>query len=264
MVFRFQEKPSSGNATLDQPTRELVYYASGSTDRSFVEAYAYSATAAILSTPRGTLYRQDIKVSWSSSDYAVVTVPYGPNSRMPGSWKMHYDTAGGTIHITNSKSTVNRYPVGQAPDEKGAIGHNGEDIDGADVVTPALKINFDFRFPSGAMGLSKIKLLARRTAYVNNDTWMTFAPGEALFLGASGEEGSDCETTATLQFAMSENVDGLTIGDIAGISKNGHDYVWIRYQDLPDGGKATRVPKYVYVERVYYRTSFATLFGFGG
>jgi len=263
MTFRFAEMPDSGNSSMDQPSRELRYFASGSTDHSFVESYAYSATPAIISTPRGTLYRQDIKLAWGASDYAVATVSYGPNSNIPGTYRLSYDTSGGTVHITNSKSTVNRYPAGVAPDMKTAIGVNKDDVDGTDVVLPALKLTVSFKFPVGVMGLPKIKLLSRRTAYVNSEPWLTFAAGEVLFLGASGEEGSDCETTAALQFACSENVDGLTIGDIAGIAKDGHDYVWIRFEDKPAGGKPTRVPKHVYVERVYSRTNFATLFGFG-
>jgi hypothetical protein len=67
---------------------------------------------------------------------------------------------------------------------------------------------------------------------------------------------------------MAANVTGLTIGGIAGVAKKGWEVAWIRYQDtitVADGkDNPTRVPKYVYVDRVYDTIPMATALGFGG
>ena len=42
--------------------------------------------------------------------------------------------------------------------------------------------------------------------------------------------------------AYSENVTGLSIGDIANIVKKGHQYAWIAYKDAEDSGKPSVQP----------------------
>lgn len=272
MTFRLEEKPTSGSSTAVPPSRQLEFYASGSADVNFVINSAIGATPAVIFTPQGVLYRQDVKLDWEASDYCNVTVPYGPNSAAVGGYKISFDTSGGTVHITSSRGTAHRYGLagpGDAPDLGGTIGWNGDDVDGCEIVVPALRLNVSFRHPQGVITLARIKQLARNTSYVNDDDFLTFAAGEVLFLGASGEEGTDCETTINYQLACAENADGankLTIGAIANIVKRGHDYAWVRYADDVDAGPPKRpikFAKHVYVERVYAVTSFKTLFGFG-
>jgi len=267
MTFRFAEMPSSGNLETNPPSLQLKYFATGSSDQAYVAAFAAGATPSITATPQGVLYRQNISLSWESSAYCVVTANYGPTDKTLGSYEVSFDTAGGTVHITGSKDTVGLYPAGQAPDMGGAIGVNGDDVDGTDIVVPALKLTVSFRHPAGVITLPQVKTMARHTAYVNDDEFLTFAPGEVLFLGASGRWGPGTETSLQYQFACSENADGdkkLTFGDIANVVKQGHDYCWIRFKDEVVGGKPVKVPKYAYVERVYSRVDFAPLFGFGG
>lgn len=212
------------------------------------------------------IYRQDVKLNWTAADYCIVTVPYGPTDKTLGSYDIHASSSGGTVHITSSRSTVARYGAG-APDMEQTIGVNGNDVDGCDVVVPACKITVSFRHPQGIITMPRVKQLARNTAYVNDDIFLTFDPGEALFLGFDGQWGPNTETAIRYEYAMAENADGakkLTIGDIANIVKQGHDYCWIRYADDEAGGLPVKVAKHVYIERVYARTAFVPLFGFGG
>jgi len=267
MAFRFNEMPGSGNVTVDPPTEERKYYAVGSVSQSFVTNFAQAATPAMIATPMGILFKQDVKLDWTAADYCVVTVPYGKTDKTLGSYEVTFSTTGGTVHITSSRSTVNRYPAGVAPDMEQTIGVNGDDVDGCDVIVPALKLTVAFKHPQGVITIDRVKQLARNTAYVNDDTFLTFAPGEVLFLGADGGWGPQTETTIRYEFAMAENADGakkLTIGAIANVVKQGHDYAWVRYEDDVAGGFPTKVAKHVYVERVYARTSMVPLFGFGG
>lgn len=270
MAFRFEEKPGSGNSTIIPAYREKVYYASGSKDENFVLNAAVAATPAAIFTPQGKLYRQDVRLSWKAAAYCEVSVPY--TKRNVNEPDISFDTTGGTVHITSSRQTVEKYGVGgagDAPDMKQTIGVNGDDVDGCDIAVPALKLTVSFRHPSGVITMAQVRSLARSTAYVNSDVWLGFQPGEVLFLGASGGWGPETETTIQYQFACSENAENgvagdkrLTIGDIANIVKKGHDYVWVRYVDDVDAGRPIKKAKHVYVERVYETVSFFLLFGF--
>lgn len=259
--------PGSGNATAIPPSLEKMYFASGKTDENFVLGYANAATPAIVFTPQGTLYKQDIRLDWQHADYCIVTVPYGPKNL--GSYSVAFDTTGGSVHITSSKATVSRWGVGgagDAPDMKGTIGWNGDDVDGTDIVVPALKLTVSFKHPQGVITMNRVRQLARYTANVNDDIWLGFNPGEVLFMGASGNWGPESETSLQYHYVCAENADGanaLNIGDILNVVKAGHDYAWVRYTDGVDGGLPVKVAKHVYVEKVYSRIAFATLFGFG-
>jgi len=59
-----------------------------------------------------------------------------------------FDTGGGTQHITQSIETVNRYPA-DAPDYKGAIGYDGENVAGVDIAQPTLNPDRNALLPRG-------------------------------------------------------------------------------------------------------------------
>jgi hypothetical protein len=51
------------------------------------------------------------------------------------------------------------------------------------------------------------------------------------------------------------------VGSITGIEKKGHEYMWVRYEAESDTASKTllKVPKYVYVNKVYREASFSGL-----
>jgi hypothetical protein len=163
-----------------------------------------------------------------------------PRKRNVGSFQLSFDTTGGTVHITASKQTIAAYGTGATVnDHKQSIGVTGPDKDpeGADVVIPVLKLTATFKHPQGIITLPQIKNLARWTGKVNSDTFLTFAPGEVLFLGCTGSEGTDSPTDIQYHFACSENLTGLSIGGITVANKLGHHLYWIQFQSgvTPDG-----------------------------
>ncbi len=99
------------------------------------------------------------------------------------------------------------------------------------------------------------------TACVNNDAFKGFAPGEVLFLGASGTQRGQEDWEITFKFAASPNATGLVIGEITGINKKGWEYLWVRYADAEDTTAKVLVKKpiAVYVEQVYPMAAFAGL-----
>lgn len=264
MSFHFDERPESRQQTSESVTLEFVAY--GESDDQFVSSYALAATPAIYSTVYGTFYRQDIQIRPQSADLYYITVPYGPKKRENGSWTFSFDTTGGTVLVKTSKETVASYGAAGnpfIPDHKQAIGVNGDNVEGCEIIIPALRIDVTFRHPYGVVTINHAKTLARLTGKTNSASFLGFDAGEVLFLGARGQDGSEAEAEVTYGFAMSENATGLNIGDISGIAKKGHQYLWTWYSDEEDSGNPVRRPKFAYVERVYAEANLAQVLGFG-
>lgn len=262
-LFRFTESRDSRRTTTVPPTYTAAYTAAGTNDGAYVRAYALAATPSVVSLIDGTVYRQDVSVEPLGFELWKVTVPYAQKTRETGEYTLTFDTSGGTVHISASKATIGKYPSGTAPDFKQLIGVNADQVEGADIVIPALKITASFRHPAAFMTLAQIKYLATITGFVNSATFLTFAAGEVLFLGAAGSEGTTVETEVTYQFAMSANATGMTIGDVANVAKKGHEAIWIKYKDAVDSTLPVKQPEFVYVERVYDTVDLALGLGFG-
>jgi hypothetical protein len=262
MVFRFKERPTSRRSAKNQ--FELQYVAAGATDEYYVRGYALAATPAIVNTPEGTLYRQDLSIDWQASDIAYVSVPYAERKKENGTFRLSFDTTGGTLTIKCAKEHIATFPSTGAPNHGGAINVHGDEVDGTDIVVPALKITAHFTHPAGIITLPQIKHLARTTGKSNSDNFLTFAPGEVLFLGCSGSEGTDAPTEVAYQFAMSENLQNHVIGGISVLAKAGWDVAWIQFKDDVSNNKPVKPPEWIHVERVYDRVPLALALGFGG
>jgi hypothetical protein len=210
-------------------------------------------------------------------DVSATYVKTGADDDNPLRRARSFDTGGATAHMTQAIPS-DTYPTGEhrfppaAPDQKGAIGVDGEKVAGVDVVTPMLSWTESYDVPSTYVTAAYIKTLAELTGTVNNAAFKSFAAGEVLFVGCSGsqewdEEKGDGPWNLSYKFTASGNCGeggtypALKLGDVSGIQKDGHDFLWITYEPKADATTASllRVPKYVYVNKVYRRTNFASL-----
>lgn len=268
MSFSWTERKDSRRVEEESGAFELRYSATGSSDETFVFAYATSATPVVTFAAGKTMYRQNITLDPRGPSFFVVTSSYSPRKNEMGEYSFSFDTTGGTIVITQSYETLQSYKAtgvaGDIPNHKGAIDVQGNDVKGTTVVIPALKMTYRFKHPLGVVNESLARNLARATGKTNNDIWHGFRPGECLFLGATGEDGSDSPASVDYSIACSENVTGLTIGDIANVAKRGWDAIWVAYfeEKDDDANERTMRPKYAYVERVYREMNFAQTLGF--
>lgn len=189
-----------------------------------------------------------------------------------------FDTGGGTQHITQAIPS-DTFPEGEqrfhtgspaAPNMFGAIGVDGDSVQGVDIVVPQLTWTETYDVPAIYVTTTYIKSLSSLTGTVNNSTFRGFAAGEVLFTGASGsqqwdEEKGDGPWSLSYKFVASANqgagktFPAIKIGNIEDIEKDGHDYLWVRYEDSLTGDTVLRRPKFVYVNKVYRRQNFSTL-----
>jgi hypothetical protein len=267
MTIRIITLPDGVKTNAQTPTETRRYKIVGTSDQSTVNGYAFAATPGIIATVFGLLYRQDVQSSQTHYNQWMVEVTYGQRKNVTGDFTWDYDTTGGTIHITQAKQEVSRYPTATAPNQKGAIAVDGNEVKGTEIIVPALKINIQFKHPQGVVSLAYADFLADITGTTNSTTFLGFAPGRVLFLGSRGSDGTDAEAVAGYSFAVGKNQTGQTIGDIVGVAKKAWEVAWVRYKDaitVADGKDLpTREPKFVYVNRVYEEIDMAAALGFG-
>jgi hypothetical protein len=234
--------------------------------------------------PNVQLRAESYTVSYLGDDAWQVTISYEKNGaedeeqRDPLKRSRAFDTSGGTQHVTQATggtittvggttttSVVERkYPTATAPSMSGAIGVDGQSVNGVDIVVPALSWTETYDVPHQYVTAAYIKGVAGLTGTVNNGAFRTFAAGEVLFMGCSGAQEWDDQRgngpwSLSYKFVASPNVTAQTIGDISGIEKQGHEYLWVRYEDAVSTNELVKKPKYVYVNKVYRDGNFSGL-----
>ncbi|GJQ30659.1 MAG: hypothetical protein HBSAPP03_25430 [Phycisphaerae bacterium] len=247
---------------------ELAYIVLG-TDNDIAARDALEAEAPV---NYATLPRQSVQIEplgpglWDGVARYALSGGGGGGGLPTGESSFQFDTGGGTQHITQSRATVQRVPAPGmvAPDFQGAIGVSADGVEGIDITVPVYTFAETHYKPDSAITGAYKGVLFSLTGKVNGDGFRGFAPGEVLFLGASGAKrgsGTEADWEITYRFAASPNASGLSIGPIGGITKQGWDYLWVRYSDQEDTAAKALVkrPIAAYVERVYESGSFAAL-----
>lgn len=253
-----------------ESSRELVYFAWGSDDDAAVRT-------AVLGTAPATydgLSREECSLEPLENGAWEASVSYtSPNSVAPeansGNYQSKYSVTAGTQHITQSLATVHAYSESEEeyppPNFHGAIGVDKDSINGCDILVPTMEWEETHAISDDLVDGAYVRTLMDFTGTVNGSSFRDFSAGEVLFMGASGQQRSDGLTwDVTFKFAFSGNRTGITVGLISGIAKKGWEYMWVYYVDSPDPveGVIPKIPRYVYVEKVYRDSpaSFETLF----
>jgi hypothetical protein len=258
------------------PSCELSYLAWSTDNDETVRDEIAAAAPATYTIDDNELDRQSIEVepifvdSVNHTGQWKATVRYGAatgsSPKPEGTNTISFDTGGGTQHITQSLSTVQKYaPSGKtAPDCKGAIGvsHNGSDISvsGCDILVPEFRWTEEHVLPEATV-TSKAATWYALTGKTNSSAWRGYNEREVRFDGCSGQRRGDGKWEITFRFSASPNRTGITIGSITGIAKKGWEYLWVMYGDVEDATakRLTKQPIAAYVEKVLEDGAFADL-----
>ena len=181
-----------------------------------------------------------------------------------GGYTISIDTTGGTGKQTEAFTQQKFDATGEdnAREYGTTVNVQNNEPQGVDRVLPALKLNINAKVKSSLIGdpITYSKTLANLTGSVNNATYLTFAAGELLFLGASGNIVGE-DPTLTYTFSASSNLTNWSIGPITGVTKNGHDYIWFDYKSVKDPNSNLKIskPRAAYVAKVYTYADFSVL-----
>lgn len=263
---KFESRRSTKGPPENNPSAELVYTVRGTNDDLAARSAAENESP---STYDG-LPRQTVSVEPVGFELWEATARYAhaQSGEFPqtGESVFSFDTGGGTQHITQSKQTISSHAASgtTAPNFNGAIGVTADGVEGVDITVPVYQFSETHYLPASQVTQGYKATLFNLTGKVNNGSWKGFAPGEVLFLGASGSRrgtSADADWEITFRFAASPNASGISVGPISGISKKGWEYLWVRYADAEDAGSQAIVkrPVAAYVERVYDEGNFGAL-----
>ncbi len=250
-------------------------------DEASALAEAELKTPLALSVGVNVAIRQQVKVKplggnlfEASAEYGNEDDPKSDKPQEPGEWKYSFDTTGGKHKLSIGKKNRQRQwawsASNPAPDLFGAINFDGKKVAGVEIVVPNLEFTLTVLYNPAAVTVAFVQELARKTGRMNNDKWLGFEPGEALFLGARGDgalptiRGQRTKPVAIQFFyAASENRDVVIGSNPDPLKKRGFDYLWVRYERVESNGLDYPVPVHAYVEQVYDELSFKGFFKFG-
>jgi len=238
------------------PQALLKYQVRGTEDK----ATAYGLVLAASPTVTMGLVRENARVVEEGGGIWAGTVIYGTMEQgEPGDISWSFNIGVENFHITNALAHVQSYAAaGTPPDHKGAIGvrqdGSGRTVEGVDIKVPVFTWE-ETHYASYETVASHgfIQTLESTTAKINDAPWRIWDKGETLFLGTSGAKRGEEPVGLTYRFASSRTKTGMTIGDITGVDKEGHHYLWIEYEKKEDGAANTLTdrPLAAHVERVY-------------
>lgn len=222
----------------------------------------------LLKAASPAIYDGLIRKSWRVEPEGYLlwrgTVQYGRFSRPQqegDSPKITFDTGGGTIHVSHAISQVGAYkPTGLITiPSNGLVGVTNDGVEGVDIPSREFHWSETHILPISYVSHDYAKTLYELTGTVNNDAWRSYAAGEVLFKNASGsaKDADTCEITYS--FAASPNLTNLSIGGVTVLSKQGWDYLWIRYEEELIGSALTKKVRMIYVDRVIERKNFSLL-----
>lgn len=282
----------------DASTRSRVFHVIGTSNEDTLHAacnVAISTTYPSWTYPGQPLVRlraESYSVEYQGDTAWKVTINYekvgadDSTQTAPLKRARAFDTSGGSQHITNARQTKNSAgtvtddgervygPAGEndGTTAKGAIAVDDRGVNGVDIIVPALQWSESYDVPSSYVTSAYIRNLAKITGSTNDAAFRGFAAGEVLFTGASGSHEWDDQRgngpwSLSFKFVASPNagsgatVPALKVGDIDGIVKGGHEYLWVKYSVVEDAAKnqMTRQPLAVYVNTVYPSTDFSLL-----
>ena len=256
----------SGRTTFGKvDNTELRYLVTGSDDETEVREVVLATAPGIIGDGdcRAECRPESLEVMPLGNGVWECTMPY---KGFEDETQYTFETGGSTVHITQSLQTVGTYPPIQIPllpppDFQGAIGVNGDSIQGTDITVPVYNFTETHKIPSSLVTSGYKLALFQATGKTNNATFKGFATGEVLFLGASGSKTGINHWEIAFKFAASPNATNIDVGGFTVASKGGWEYLWVRFRDEEDTDAKALVkrPVSAYVERVYDSADFSTL-----
>lgn len=212
------------------------------------------------------LKRTQLEFDWLAVNTWRVTATYEPvtDEEDQALVKTTGSVSTATAHIDYSIKTLGAF--GPQADtsvvgNSNPINDNGEKIEGADVLAPALSISAAKTFPAGYVTLAYLARLVEFAGCVNSKAFCGFIAGTVMFTGAQFATNDDGEWEITFSFDIRKPVPspyyvGSILVGFDGIAgavgvAGPWDVVWSRNEMQESNDSIISVPVEVRVERVY-------------
>lgn len=188
-----------------------------------------------------------------------------------GQYRISFSSKSVTVKQYTAKTTVG-YPLNggmvlaRAPDFKGAINVNAEgEVEGVDSIVPSMTVSITQRMAGATLTPDYARAVSGLIGKYNNDEFMGFPAGTMQLTAGDGSlsfeipnpNAIDAEPIPpqdrelSFEFLFSPNLENISIGEVTGINKKGHQYMWTLWKDHLDSGQVFRKPRAVYVQDLY-------------
>jgi hypothetical protein len=194
------------------------------------------------------------------------TLSYNATTPNIGGYTISVDSTGGQVLQTYAYAQSSYAATGEtAIDYGNAIDVQDNKPQGVQRVIQTMKINVRAKIASQWITggpVAYAKLMSDLTGYTNSQAMFggQFAQGELLFIGGTGDVVGD-NPELTFSFMAGKNLSSLTIGDITGITKKAHDYLWFDYKTAEDATAKRTISQIraAYVGRIYGEADLSQL-----
>ncbi len=230
MAIRWREESRQEvGLKFNDPASRREWLFTGSNDRNAIIAAAAAVIPAIDVVAGVPLFYDHHDIKEESTGAWRVKVEWRKN---PTYWELSIDTTGGTGKILQSFATVRGYDcdgtmrtfnqdprhwidTGLIPDFQRAIGVNGNNIEGVDVVIPKFDFSINYKLRMSTLSSLYLMTLYDLTGKVNDKDYvlawkgqmLTFRAGDLRFLGAPAKMSSDDNLDITYRFSASKRIE---------------------------------------------------------
>lgn len=239
------------------------YQVQGTEDKILAYSLVHAASPAVWAN----LVKQNVDIDEIGGGVWDGRVKYGVmEAGNEGDVTWSFEVGSQSIHVTQAAEHIETYVAsGNKPDHQGTIGvrrdGSGQTAEGCDILIPTFHWEETYYVAYETVATHAfINGLEAAVGKINNNSFRIWAKGELLLLSVSGAKRGEEPVGLTYRFASSRTKTNFTIGDVTGITKEGHHYLWIEYQEKEQGTTELVLPaKAVHVERVYDYASFSGL-----
>ena len=184
---------------------------------------------------------------------------------------LSFSMRGGREKKIHSYATTGYLAQGETmtapPDFEHAIGYDNGIFQGVDVIVPTNGFSVDVNLPNDLFNNTNLAWCYAITGSTNAAPLWGFAQGELLFLGPTGNTyrkennlgGKDLWWKLSFEFEAQPTLTNANIPPFQGVTKQGHQYLWIFHRDKKDDTSKITVsaPVAAYVETVYPYADFS-------
>lgn len=245
--------------------RAITYLVRGTDD----DAVALTNVGSTAPATWDGLKQRGTSITQLADEIFAATVDYGEFTKLDppasDSVAFEFSYAAKAERFTRSLETIASYQKSGAPtfDFKGAMGLTYEgrgnfSIDGVDVDSPVTH-TWSY-YPVNATVTSTYQnTLLGLMGSVCDASFKGAAAGEVRFVGCRGGVRTNEDWELRFDFSYSKNQTGLSVGDITGIDKKGHEVLWVLTYEEVVSDVLTPVPWNAFVERVFEDGDFSAL-----
>ena len=228
-AFPFQDGVES--ATTGEDSRNLAFYVTGTDEYDDAKA-AFEAYFAL--TFDG-LEMQRYRLKQLAQELWHVDANYGQLITQSHSFRVR--TTGATARITHGYSETRYGPGGNnstVPQQDAALNVQDGRIEGHEKVIPSMELALTYRFDRTCLTDAYIDRLENLTVTINAGAFGGRAAETLLFLGAELDQPATGKGSVNYNFLSGRHIQGLTLGQVTGISKKAHQFLWPLWETIDD------------------------------